>query len=113
MGFGIAEFGGDNFVLDALPSILSETSGSALLESIALEIEEVGARTGKEDAIREIIAKSACKTAVKAHDKLSVREIEQLVIDLAAANMPYTCPHGRPTLIFMSIHELNKKFGRE
>ncbi len=113
MGFGIAEFGGDNFVLDVLPAVLSGASGLALLESIALEIEEVGARTGKEDAIREIIAKSACKAAVKAQDKLSVREIEQLVIDLASVNMPYTCPHGRPTLIFMSLHELNKKFGRE
>jgi DNA mismatch repair protein MutL len=36
-----------------------------------------------------------------------------LVIDLARTRMPYTCPHGRPTLIYMSFRELNKKFGRE
>ena len=43
---------------------------------------------------------------------LNVQEVEQLVIDLARAEMPYTCPHGRPTVIFMSYQELDKKFGR-
>ncbi len=44
---------------------------------------------------------------------LSEAEIEQLVIDLAKAEMPYTCPHGRPTIIFTSFTELNRKFARE
>ena len=50
--------------------------------------------------------------AVKAHDKLTLEEIEKLVVDLAHAEMPYTCPHGRPTVIFMGFNELNRKFGR-
>ena len=41
-----------------------------------------------------------------------LHEIEQLVVDLAGAEMPYTCPHGRPTMIFMSFNELHRKFGR-
>jgi len=49
---------------------------------------------------------------VRARDHLTVAEIEQLVRDLAAAEMPYTCPHGRPTLIYSSLRELAQKFGR-
>ena len=45
-------------------------------------------------------------------DKLSIGEVEQLVIDLAGTEMPYTCPHGRPTLIELNFRELEKKFGR-
>ena len=43
---------------------------------------------------------------------MTLQEIEQLVIDLARTEMPYTCPHGRPTLIFSSFSDLNRKFGR-
>ena len=50
---------------------------------------------------------------MKARDSLTLDEIERLVIDLARAEMPYTCPHGRPTLIFQSFKEINRKFGRE
>lgn len=59
------------------------------------------------------MAQAACKAAVKANDFLKLLEIEQLVVDLAKADMPYTCPHGRPTIIFMSFRELDRKFGRE
>jgi DNA mismatch repair protein MutL len=58
------------------------------------------------------VAQAACRAAVKAHDVLRLDEIEQLVVALAQAEMPYTCPHGRPTIIFTSYPELNRKFGR-
>ena len=50
---------------------------------------------------------------MKANDRLTLEEIEQLVVDLAKTEMPYTCPHGRPTIILTSYRELNRKFGRE
>lgn len=111
IGFGISEFGGDAFVVDAMPSYFSGVSAVTLLADIASALEEAGQRGG-ERQLEEIIAQVACKAAVKAQDKLSLQEIEQLVIDLAQTEMPYTCPHGRPTLIFTSFQELNKKFGR-
>ncbi|NDA68520.1 MAG: hypothetical protein EBY09_18115, partial [Verrucomicrobia bacterium] len=58
------------------------------------------------------IAKTVCRHAVKANDPLAGPELEQLVTDLRRCRMPYTCPHGRPTLIEMSLKELEKKFGR-
>jgi DNA mismatch repair protein MutL len=58
------------------------------------------------------IAKTVCRHAVKANDPLAGPELENLVEDLRRCAMPYTCPHGRPTLIEMNYRELEKKFGR-
>lgn len=112
MGFGLSDFGGDHFIIDALPDCLGKVSAAHVLPAIAQTLEQHGERGGTERWSEERIAKAACRAAVKARDKLSVREIEQLVVDLAGAEMPYTCPHGRPTLIFMGFGELDRKFGR-
>ena len=58
------------------------------------------------------VAKTVCRHAVKANDPLNGPELENLVEDLRRCAMPYTCPHGRPTLIEMNYRELEKKFGR-
>lgn len=113
MGFGIAEFGGDAFVVDCVPSAFTGASMKHLLVEVARHLEEAGGRGGKERWREESITQAACKAAVKARDRLTLEEIERLVIDLARTDMPYTCPHGRPTLILTSFHELNRKFGRE
>jgi DNA mismatch repair protein MutL len=55
---------------------------------------------------------AACKAAVKAHDTLTRDESVQLLIDLAACAQPFTCPHGRPTMLRMSEHDLEKEFKR-
>ena len=112
MGFGISEFGGDAFLVDALPSCIGDASASDLLTAVAQSLERGGSRGGTERWAEEDVAQAACKAAVKARDRLTLHEIEQLVVDLAGAEMPYTCPHGRPTVIFMSFNELHKKFGR-
>ncbi|HMP77584.1 MAG TPA: DNA mismatch repair endonuclease MutL [Kiritimatiellia bacterium] len=113
MGFGISDFGGDTFVVDAMPAFLGVTSARAMVNEIAGSLERGGRRGGTERWAEDQIAMAACKAAVKARDKLTVQEIEQLVRELAASEMPYTCPHGRPTLIYMGFDELRRKFGRE
>jgi len=113
MGFGVSEFGGDSFVVDALPACFSYASARVLLVDIAHGLEQAGTRGGNELWRQEAIAQEACKAAVKSKDKLSLDEIEKLVVDLAGTEMPYTCPHGRPTLIFTSFKDLNRKFSRE
>ncbi len=113
MGFGLSEFGGDAFVVDALPTCFSGASVKGLLVEVAGHLEQAGARGGKGRWREEAIAQAACKASVKARDRLSMEEIERLVVDLAGAEMPYTCPHGRPTLIYTSFKDLNRKFARE
>lgn len=112
MGFGVSDFGGDSFIVDALPACLGNSSSETVLGSVAASLERAGPRGGTEHWAEEQIARAACKASVKANDSLKTEEIEQLIVDLAAAEMPYTCPHGRPTMILMSYSELERKFGR-
>jgi DNA mismatch repair protein MutL len=113
MGFGISDFGGDTFVIDALPSFFATASAETLLNEIAHSLDTSGKRGGTERWREESVAQAACKTAVKARDKLNMKEIEKLVLDLSQCDMPYTCPHGRPTMIYTAFKELNRKFARE
>jgi len=61
----------------------------------------------------DMIAKTVCRHAVKANDPLRYPEIEKLICDLLACDLPYCCPHGRPTMIQISHAELEKRFGRK
>lgn len=113
MGAGVSEFGGDTFVVDALPQGMEGLNIQELLIDMARHLETLGERGSHTRWREEAIAQAACKAAVKARDHLSLREVEELVVALASAEMPYTCPHGRPTLIYTSFKELARKFGRE
>jgi DNA mismatch repair protein MutL len=112
LGFGVSEFGGDAFVVDALPASLGPVAAREWLIDVAQHLETLGDRATSERLREEAIAQAACKAAVKARDHLTLAEVEQLVVALAATEMPYTCPHGRPTLIYTSFAELERKFGR-
>ena len=114
MGFGISDFGHDTFIVDALPTHLQDGSPAVILSGIAKALEESGAQArATREALRETVAQAACRTSVRAGDALPPKAIERLVEDLAKTEMPYTCPNGRPTLIFQSFTELNRKFGRK
>jgi DNA mismatch repair protein MutL len=114
MGFGISDFGQDTFLVDALPIHLQDGSPLIVLSDIAKALDKGGAASrATREALRETVAQAACRAAVKAGDSLSTEELEKLVADLAKTEMPYTSPHGRPTLIFQSFTELNRKFGRK
>jgi DNA mismatch repair protein MutL len=112
MGFGVEDFGSDHFLVEALPDALSDVSCRELLGNIAHDLENAGTRRGSEKWREEIIAKAACRAAAGTLNTLSDAEAERLVKALAATRMPYTCPRGRPTMIFTSYRELERKFGR-
>jgi len=113
LGFGVSEFGGDTFIVDALPVYVQDGPAESLLVEIARELEKAGKKRGARELVHERVARAACQTAVRAKDQLSEKEIEKLVADLAKTEMPYTSPRGRPTLIYTSFTELNRKFSRE
>jgi DNA mismatch repair protein MutL len=79
-------------------------------------IDELRSATNNSSALRlgeDMIAKTVCRHAVKANDVLRFPEVEKLVRDLLDCELPYCCPHGRPTMIQISHAELEKKFGRK
>lgn len=112
LGFGISEFGGDTFVVDALPACFNGAHAESILAEVAHDLEQAGTRGAEGRWREESIAEAASRSAVNARDRLTLEETEQLVVDLAGAEMPYTSPRGRPTLIFTSLNELHRKFGR-
>lgn len=112
LGFGLSEFGGDTLLLDALPTTLGPLSGSALLSDIADQLETLGKTGISQAVIRENIMQAATRAAVRTTTQLTREELERLISDLAMSELPYTSPRGRPTLIFTSLQELKKKFGR-
>ncbi len=118
IGFGIAEFGGDAFVVDAVPACLETGAPSEIIAAIAARLDDAGTAAGAiADARRatreEQAMRAACHAAVKASQPLDQRQVDALLEQLIRTAMPYTCPHGRPTLIHISLQELNRKFGRE
>ena len=78
-----------------------------LLDSLA---DEAGHR--RLNLVEEKVALMSCKAAVKGNNRLSVPEAEALIRELMQLEHPYTCPHGRPTIISMSKYEIEKKFKR-
>ncbi len=112
LGFGISEFGGNAFVVDGVPACLDGVPVKLMIPEMAGSLEQAGSRGGNE-AREDALAQAACRAAVGCRQRLSLHEIERLVVDLAQSEMPYTSPRGRPTLIFNSLKELHRKFGRE
>lgn len=113
VGLGISLFGTNSFLVDAIPSLFRTKNVEGFLRYLLNDLQEEGGETRKKRLLgEETIAKKACRQAVKASDPLKPQEWNQLVIDLLQCEFPYTCPHGRPTLILMKWNELDRKFGR-
>jgi DNA mismatch repair protein MutL len=112
MGFGIEDFGDDHFLVEALPAVLGNVSCRELLADIAHDLENAGTKRGATKWREEIIAQAACRAVIGVSTKMDDDAAKKLVDELAATRMPYTCPRGRPTMIFTSYRELARKFGR-
>lgn len=111
LGYEIEAFGGREYAICAVPGNLYNLNEQHLFIEMLDELsEETG--TGTSDAITEKIASMSCKAAVKGNQRLSKAEVEHLIDELLTCENPYQCPHGRPTIISMSRHELEKKFKR-
>jgi DNA mismatch repair protein MutL len=112
LGVGLSEFGERTFLLDALPPFVKAGDPRRFILTLVDELKAAGQAVNTLRLGEQTVAKTVCRHAVKAHDPLGRPELENLVEDLRHCAMPYTCPHGRPTLIEMNFRELEKKFGR-
>lgn len=113
VGISISLFGPNTFLVDALPPMVRTRDIPDFVRTLVTELQEAGGETRKvRRASEETVAKTVCRAAIKANDALQPSEWEQLVVDLLKCDMPYTCPHGRPTMVLMTRNELERKFGR-
>ncbi|HEX4140869.1 MAG TPA: DNA mismatch repair endonuclease MutL, partial [Candidatus Methylacidiphilales bacterium] len=112
-GVGITRFGPAAFLIDALPAMVKPRDVGEFIRTVVADLQQEGGETRKGRRLsEEVVAKTVCRHAVKANDALKPAEWDQLVHDLLACDLPYTCPHGRPTMIQLTLAELEKKFGR-
>lgn len=110
LGITIREFGERTFVLEAVPASLGEGSGDEIVMDILDELKERG--TAKNPGHDQIAAAFACRAAIKFGQSLSLTEMNALIDQLFASQFPFTCPHGRPTLLQLTLGELERRFGR-
>jgi DNA mismatch repair protein MutL len=112
IGFNIEHFGNNTVKVNSIPLVCNKTSPKEVFLNVLDGLEN--SNETKDSARREenLLYRLACKAAVKANWSLSQREIAELVKSMGNVENPYTCPHGRPTIIRMTRKELEKRFGR-
>jgi DNA mismatch repair protein MutL len=111
LGYQIEEFGEDAFCIRAVPANLYGINQQDLFIEI---LDQLGEGTSNPDLtiITDRLATMACKAAVKGNQTMTLAEMDSLMDQLLQLENPYQCPHGRPTIISMTKHELEKKFKR-
>ena len=112
MGFDLEDFGGDAFLVRSLPAALSGADAKAILEETARALEEAGPSKGRERWREELVAAAASRSAVRTRKPLDARELVPILMELAACRLPYATPGGRPTMVFTSLRDLDRRFGR-
>jgi len=105
-GFSIEPFGERTFLVRAVPALLSGKDWAGMVR----ELLDSGGDKG--DWREKIAVSMACHSAVKAGQVLTDDEMRELVRQLEQIAIPHTCPHGRPTMIHLSLGQLGKEFGR-
>ncbi len=108
-GFRIEPFGGDAYSMRSVPTVLGLAQGERSLRDILSDLADMSApkRMGQ-----EFIWRVACHTSIRAGENLSNAQMCQLISDLMGTESPYTCEHGRPTMIVLSPVDLEKLFKR-
>lgn len=115
IGFSLRDFGGNTFVISAIPAMAKTIAGKELLLDVLKQFgSEAGNRSNTKggEILDDILASMACKAAIKANTALSHREIEALLNEMADAEMFSHCPHGRPVTKIFLRDEIKKWFYR-
>ncbi len=109
-GIKIEEFGENDFIIKSVPVIFGSVADGSFVEDLVDSITRD--KNHAEEYVEEKIIRHSCRKSVKAGDNMSIFEMENLVSEIFQCEKPYTCPHGRPTIIRLNYNELEKKFKR-
>ena len=112
IGFELEPFGGESYLIRSAPAALRGKDPARVLRDLVDELIEASVTRRLAPTREQIWITSSCKMAVKAGDPLSLPEMERLIVDLAATDNPYMCPHGRPITLTLGKDELFRKFKR-
>jgi len=111
-GFGISEFGDNTYVVTFVPEVFGRLEDPELIHDVVSDLLASG-KVKKETGISEKVCMTlACRAAIKGGAACSPRQMEELIEQLKKAENPYSCPHGRPTVITFTKSELDRMFAR-
>jgi DNA mismatch repair protein MutL len=108
-GFTIEPFGNRSYLIRAVPALMMKTN---VIEAISTVLDNLANKENPTPWEEKIAESLACHSAIRAGQQLSNEETRELLKQLEQAYQPRTCPHGRPTMIQLSSHQLEKEFGR-
>jgi DNA mismatch repair protein MutL len=112
LGFNFEHFRGNTFILREVPVVLQKSINVNLIKDIISDIAEIGKDRSFSDIKEEIINYLSCHRSIRGGERLNIKEIRNLLEDLASCKDPFHCAHGRPTLKFISFKDLDKMFKR-
>lgn len=112
LGFDVEEFGNNSFIFRSHPVWLKKDYEEESIRKLLDLISTIEKDFSKEKFMESIAITMSCKLSIKANQNISIEEMELLIDKLRNTNNPYTCPHGRPTIISFSNYELEKLFKR-
>ncbi len=108
-GFDLESFGDDEYMLRSIPTVLGVSLGEVALRKI---LDDLSQMPSPKQLGQEVIWRVACHTAIRAGETLTDGQMRQLISELMNTESPYTCEHGRPTMIILSPADLERLFKR-
>jgi len=108
-GFTIEPFGNRSYVIRAIPALMAKSN---IIEIITALLDKLSSKDSPNPWEEKIAQSLACHGTIRAGQQLSNKEMLELIKQLEQTKQPRTCPHGRPTMIHLSSHQLEKQFGR-
>ncbi len=113
LGFEIEPFGGNTYVLNAVPGFMAKEDLNGVIKGVLDDIVNKSTPSKLQGKVEDIINYMACRSAIKFGQKLDLSEMQALIQQMDNLKRPYTCPHGRPTMVSLTLDELGKMFGRK
>jgi DNA mismatch repair protein MutL len=112
LGLGLHDFGGGAVLVTSYPALLGKRSPQAILKAVVDHLAARDRAPTREQLFNELLSLMACHSAVRSGDPLTQEQIAALVARRDLANDPHHCPHGRPTSLLFSRHDLDRQFRR-
>ena len=113
LGLAVETFGPGTVLVRSVPAVLADMLRPGnFLEAVQEAMQRVTSRATPEEVREQLGAALACRTAIRAGDRLAEEHVTMLVEMVAQQRLPYTCPHGRPTYVTLSLADLERRFMR-
>jgi DNA mismatch repair protein MutL len=112
LGFGVEDFGGRTVLVTSYPAILGRRSPQVVFRAVVDHLTAKDEVPARDVLLNDLLSLMACHSAVRAGDRLTPEEIAALIEQRALADDTHHCPHGRPTALLFSRHELERQFRR-